>query len=146
MPRPIRSVLTAMTPFPYAVQADESVAVARAMMQEHGIHHLPVMRDGALVGIVSARDIGVATDVLGGRESAVPLLVWSVCTRDPFVVEVDARLDQVADRLADLHIGSALVTKHGKLAGIVTVTDLCRALGSLLRAHGERDDDPDDVA
>lgn len=134
-----------MTPFPYSVGSDETVELARAMMEQHDIHHLPVLRDGALAGIVSARDISLCFDVLGAANTAMPMSVWSICTRDPYVVELDAPLEQVAEELANRHIGSALVTKHGKLAGILTVTDVCRALGTLLREIGRVDDD-DDVA
>lgn len=120
-----------MTPFPYSVDAEESIDVARAMMHEHGIHHLPVMHDGRLGGIISARDIGLC-DALLDRPRTVPLPVWAVCTRDPYIVETDASLESVVRHLADAHIGSAIVTKHGKLAGIVTMTDLCRLLASML--------------
>lgn len=144
MSRRIPLVLAAMTPFPFAIDAEQSVEAAQAMMNEHGIHHLPVLHHGKLAGIVSARDIALTFDVLDPQP--VPLAVWAICSRDPYVVEVDTRLDVVADRLADLHIGSALVTKHGKLSGIVTVTDLCRTLASLLRERFDAGDDGDDVA
>jgi hypothetical protein len=35
--------------------------------------------------------------------------------------------------MAERHIGSALVTKHGKLVGMFTSTDACRALVQVLR-------------
>ncbi len=127
------NVLSVMTPFPYSVSAEESVETARAMMEQHDIHHLPVMRGGALWGILSARDVAVCFDLLGDAKASLPPSVAVICTRDPYVVEVDAALDAVADELANRHIGSAIVTKHGKLAGIVTVTDVCRALAGLLR-------------
>ena len=41
-----------------------------------------------------------------------------------------------------LHIGSALVTKHGKLVGIFTVTDVCRVFAEFLKSLRL----PDDVA
>lgn len=135
-----------MTPFPFAVQADDTVEAARAMMEEHGIHHLPVLREGKLGGVVSARDIGLAFDVLARRDAQIPMLVWAICTREPYVVEVDARIDIVADELANRRIGSALVTKHGKLAGILTLTDICRAYAELVREADGLDGDDDDVA
>jgi hypothetical protein len=35
------------------------------------------------------------------------------------------------------HIGSAIVTKHGKLVGTFTVTDACRALAEIIGDHDE---------
>lgn len=135
-----------MTPFPYSVAANETVEVARAMMEEHDIHHLPVLRDGALAGVVSARDIALCFDVLGAANTTFPMLVWGICARDPYVVELDTPLDEVADEMANRRIGSALVTRHGKLAGILTVTDACRALAVLLREISRAADEGDDVA
>jgi CBS domain-containing protein len=45
--------------------------------------------------------------------------------------------------MADNRIGSAIVTKDGKLVGIFTVTDACRALAEVL---GDHDEEPDNVA
>ena len=53
--------------------------------------------------------------------------------RDPYVVDVGAPLDEVLLAMAERHIGSALVTRGGRLAGILTATDACRAFGETLR-------------
>lgn len=134
MPK-LPTLLAVMTPFPHAVHAEDDVATARAMMEQHGIHHLPVLRDGRLAGIISERDVSLAGDVLSSNDSGVGMPVWAICTRDAYIVEIDTRLDVVAEQIANRHIGSALVVKHGKLAGIVTTTDLCRALAQVLREH-----------
>ena len=126
-------VASVMTPFPYAVEAHESVHTARAMMRQHEIRHLPVMRDGELVGIASARELDVAMELLSEREPEIELPIWAVCRRDPYTVELDASVADVADAMANQHIGSVLVTRKGKLAGIVTTVDICRAYAALLR-------------
>jgi CBS domain-containing protein len=47
--------------------------------------------------------------------------------------------------MVDRQISAAIVTKSGRLAGIVTVSDVCRALAALLdQYYGENS--PDDVA
>ena len=51
----IPQVKSVMTPFPYSIDLHEPLARARAIMTEHGFHHLPVMREGELVGVVSDR-------------------------------------------------------------------------------------------
>ena len=45
-----------MTSNPDTIEADESAVTALGLMNEHGYRHLPVMRDGQLVGIVSRQD------------------------------------------------------------------------------------------
>ena len=51
---------------------------------------------------------------------------------DTYLVEIDAPLARVASEMADRHIGSAIVVRRGKLAGILSVTDVCRVLAELL--------------
>ncbi len=46
-----------MTSFPYFVDADDTATKMEAMMDRHGIRHLPVQHKGKIVGIVSERDL-----------------------------------------------------------------------------------------
>ncbi len=50
-----------MTPEPTTVDADDECADAALTMLELGVRHLPVTTRGALVGMVSARDLLVLT-------------------------------------------------------------------------------------
>lgn len=126
----IRSV---MTPFPYSVEIEDPLSHAQQMMAEHRIRHLPVMEDGRLVGVVADRDVRLLVDPRLGRP-ADGVKVGEVCVREAYVVGVQERLDTVLLHMAQAHIGSALVVKGGRLAGIFTVTDACRAFGELLRS------------
>ena len=45
-----------MTPSPKTVAPDRSFGYALLLMHENGFRHLPVMQDGKLLGIVSARN------------------------------------------------------------------------------------------
>jgi acetoin utilization protein AcuB len=135
-------VANVMTPFPHHVDAHEDLFTARGMMQQHGIRHLPVLREGKLAGIVTSRDVEIAMGVAGPGVQEVRIPVWSVCERDPYVVDLDTPIAEVASTMADRHIGSALVTRKGKLAGIITTVDICRAFAELTRKHEQ----PDDVA
>lgn len=46
-----------MTPDPDTLAADDSAMRALKMMREHNYRHLPVVRDGKPVGMVSIRDL-----------------------------------------------------------------------------------------
>lgn len=135
-------VATVMTPFPYHVDAREDLRTAHGMMEQHGIRHLPVMREGELAGIVSERELEVALSLVTDRDPDVRLPVWAICRRDPRTVELDAPIAEVAEMMANEHIGSVLVTRKGKLAGIITTVDICRAFAELMR----RTSPPDVVA
>jgi CBS domain-containing protein len=124
-----------MTPFPYVVQVDESVLVARTLMVEHGVRHLPVKDGNTLCGVLTDRDLKRALDPSLGLPPKAELFVRDVFVPDAYIVDVTAPLDEVLDELSARHIGSALVTKNGRLVGILTLTDAarlyCRHLRSL---------------
>jgi len=122
-----------MTPFPYSIDVDAPLAEAHAFLRERQIHHLPVTRDGVLAGILTDRDIKLA---LGPDLDSPPereLSVRDVFQPDSYVVEAGVPLDEVAAAMAERRVGSALVTRGGKLVGIFTTKDACRALAKVLR-------------
>lgn len=52
------SVQEIMTPGPLiSIDLDASTAEAARLMREHNIRRLPVMKDGALVGIITSKDL-----------------------------------------------------------------------------------------
>ena len=46
-------IKSVMTPFPYSIETERSLDDARAMMNRHNVHHLPVMQNGRLIGVIS---------------------------------------------------------------------------------------------
>jgi acetoin utilization protein AcuB len=125
-------IKAAMTPFPFSVDIQETAAAARAMMEEHGIRHLPVKDGDLLVGVISDRDLRLALDPALGLPPADRLEIGAVCVRDVYLVEMNEPLDRVLDTMARRHLGSALVVKDGRLAGVFTTTDACRQFGQAL--------------
>ena len=128
-----------MTPFPYSIDMHASVAQAKDMMETHDIRHLPVTDAGRPVGALSERDILRAGEGTSLQDST---LVRDICVLEAYVVELSERLDTVLLHMAEQHIGSALVVRHGKLVGIFTATDACRAFGEFLQTQfpPDRDD------
>ena len=126
-------VIAMMTPFPYSIDLDATLAEARLMMDARDIRHLPVTRQGQLCGVLSDRDLRVASGPGPERSADAPLRVRDVYHDEAYTVEADAPLDVVAQTMADRHIGSAMVMRGGKLVGVFTATDACRALARVLR-------------
>lgn len=121
-------VKSVMTPFPYAIELQASLRDAEAQMAEHSIHHLPVVNGHELVGVVTQRDM-LAAQARGDGAA----LVADVYIAEPYVVDLETALDEVLLGMAERHVGSVLVTRHGRLAGVFTVTDACRVFGEDLR-------------
>lgn len=126
-------VRAVMTPFPYTVDVQASLAEAEALMREHAVRHLPVTREGRLVGVLSERDLRRALDPAQGLPPADTLAVADAALFDPYIVPMTAPLDVVLLEMADRRIGSALVVKDDRLAGIFTATDACRVLAEQLQ-------------
>lgn len=125
-------VIAVMTPFPHTVNIDQPIAAAIEIMRARDFRHLPVVEHGVLRGVLSERDVRTATGA-AGEHAAAALRVRDVFHDDAYTVEADTPLDQVAAAMAGRHAGSALVTKGGKLVGVFTGTDACRALAQVLR-------------
>ena len=124
----IPSIGSVMTPFPCVVQINDSVLAARSLMVEHEVRHLPVKDGSTLVGVLTDRDLKRALDPSLGLPPKGELFVHDIFVPDAYVVDVGEPLDSVLDRLSSQHIGSALVTKNGRLVGIFTLSDAARLL------------------
>jgi len=139
----IPSVKAVMTAFPYQIDAARALSDAQRMIDEHGIRHLPVTRDNRLVGVVTDREIRLANAPALTSAGSDELRVGDVLGQDAYVVELTEPLDVVALHMGRERIDAALVVKNGRLVGIFTVSDACRALGDMLRTlfpRGQGDD------
>jgi acetoin utilization protein AcuB len=116
-----------MTATLHTIGADATVERATAMMRQHQVRHLPVLRGGELLGVVSQRDLLLLTSLPGVVPSEVK--VEEALAQEGYVVAPDAPLHLVAREMADRRLGSALVVdSHHKLVGLFTTTDALHAL------------------
>ena len=130
-------VIAFMTPFPHSIDVDAPLEDAHKLMREHGFRHLPVMSGGEIVGILTDRDIKLVLGPDFGTPDERELRVRDAYVERPCVVPASTPVAKVARVMAQNRIGSAIVTKHGKLVGIFTVTDACRALAEIIGDHDE---------
>ena len=137
---PIKGVMTA---FPHYIEHDQPVARAREVMVEHGIRHLPVVKDGKLFSVVTDRDIRLALGPSAAPANETGLLVRDISGHDAYIVELTEPLDVVVLHMARRRTDAALVVKSDRLVGIFTMTDACQFLGDLLRSLFPRDQGDD---
>jgi acetoin utilization protein AcuB len=131
-------IKSVMTTFPFSVEAEASVSEALEFMREHTIRHLPVTDDGDVVGLVSDRDIKLMLGPDFAYPAADELKVRDAMVPDPYAVQFDARLDSVLAYMAREHVGSVVVMRHGRLVGMFTTSDACRAFAEFLRDQFRR--------
>ena len=127
---PVPTVQEFMTPEPITTTSTASLAEVAAVMRSRVVRHLPVVDDGRLVGVVSERDIHVARTLRSVTlEDATAELVMAA---HPLAVEPGARLSDVAARMLDRKVGSAVVVHEGRVVGIFTTHDALAALHRIL--------------
>jgi CBS domain-containing membrane protein len=135
--RPDPSLLLALsdlwTPSPQVIEASQPLTMAREVMTKRNICHLPVTIAAELYGLISERDLAVAEAVAGAAAGRVP--VGQLIKKPAFVVNPDARPEEVAIDMANSKHSAALAIRGGKVLGIITSSDLARALGTTLRSQ-----------
>jgi CBS domain-containing protein len=127
------TVKSAMTPFPYSVALTAPIGTARKLMLDKHVHHLPVTDGNRLAGIVTDRDIKLLLGPELGSPDPRELTVEDAYVADGYTVDLETPLVNVLEEMIDRRLGAALVTGHGRLAGIFTAVDACRCLRDHLR-------------
>jgi len=129
----IPTVQKYMTVQPHTIGYDQSIEKAKEMMSEYRIRHLPVLKGGKLVGMLTERDLNF---VLTFKDTdPQKTRVDEVYVELPYSTHPEAKLDEVAAHMAEKKYGSALVVSNNKLVGIFTEVDAMKALADLLQTR-----------
>jgi len=131
------SVKDMMTRSIITIEASEPVIKAKQIMAEKEIRHLPVLKDGEVVGILTDRDLKLAQAVTDDPQFDQHRTAGDICVHHAYSVSPDAPARNVLNYMAQKRIGSALVVdKEGAVVGIVTAVDACRAFARFLENQG----------
>jgi acetoin utilization protein AcuB len=126
-----------MTPGPHTVGADQPLTVAHEIMRSFKIRHLPVLRGGDLVGLVSERDLSLV-ELMPGVNPAV-VTVEEAMSPAPYCISPETSLEWVATEMCERRFDAAVVMAHRHVVGVFTTVDALRALRELLgRARRRR--------
>lgn len=130
-----------MTRDPYVAFSRDSLRTVMTKLADADVRHLPVVEGGALVGIVSDRDlrevVPSALDVLDRPQEAARILaqpVSSLMSSDVVSVTPGDDLVEAIDLMIEHRIGAVpVVNVDGEeLVGIVSYVDALRAARELL--------------
>ena len=118
---------------PIAITDDTDFKNALGLMQKHRIRRLPVVDAGGVVtGIVAERDLLHAAD----RYLNSPVDVARIMTRHVVTVGDATPVVDAAIMMIERKIGGLPVVDPGRrLLGIITETDLLKALAAMLKAQ-----------
>jgi CBS domain-containing protein len=133
-----------MTRDPVVLNEEMSLDEALLMLERYTFRHFPVTRGNRLVGVLSDRDLRLATalwpserrriarDGLGTGE---PQRVREIMRRPVYSLPPNETPAQAARDMVRLRIGAIPVVEDESLVGIVTETDCLEAFIELCRGH-----------
>jgi acetoin utilization protein AcuB len=119
-----------MTKNPLSVTPSETVEQADELMSENRIRQLPVVKDRALLGIITDRDLrsflsGSLLAAPQERERALSTKISNVMTSNPLTLAPDDDLLDAVELLLEEKVGGVPVVDESEgLVGIVTYVDL----------------------
>lgn len=124
------AIETYMTGSVHTIGARKTLEEAHHLMRTRKVRHLPVLKGGKLVGIVSQRDLALIESLPGVDPEKVT--VEDAMSDDLLVVTQDTLLAEVAQKMARRKVGSAVVTDGGQVVGIFTAVDALKTLDFFL--------------
>ena len=119
---------------------------AAKLMEEHNIRGLPVLSEGRLVGYITDKEIKRASASEVSRLEYVPAMyrmithiqVKEFMTENPARILTDYTVEKAAEIMMENKLSSApVVDREGNLKGVVSQTDIFRALVSFIGTKKE---------
>lgn len=124
---------------PVTISPETTVPDALTLMEKKGIRRLPVVDKDCLVGIVTLLDL-----VRASPSPATSLSIWElnyllaklpvrdVMAKKVLTVSPETPIDEAAKLMREHRLGGLPVVSDGKLAGIITETDIFTAFLEML--------------
>ena len=122
-----------MTTSPHAIGRDQPLTLAHAMLKKHRIRHLPVLDGGELVGLLSERDLQLIETFEGVDPKRVT--IEEAMSTSVYAVTPETKLDEVLRAMAEQKYGCTVVIQNGRVVGVFTTVDVCRAFAESLETR-----------
>ena len=124
------------------VSADDSLDTVDDIMNLGHVRHLPVVKAGELVGVVTHRDLlraslsSISNVGLDEKKAFLnSIRIKEVMNRRLVTIGPDATVQEAAEIMADEKIGCLPVVDDGRLVGMITETDLLHHFAETGRAR-----------
>ncbi|HEX9665186.1 MAG TPA: CBS domain-containing protein [Thermodesulfobacteriota bacterium] len=118
-----------MTQNPLTVSPLDNIQNTFQVLINNGIHQVPVVSNGDLVGIVTDRDLrmALAEDIMDAKVN-----IGTVMSKNPVSVTDDLKIVEAAKIIRKRRFNALpVINKKGELVGIVTVRDILDGLINL---------------
>lgn len=116
------------------VDVDACLPEVKAVMEQNGFHHLPVVENEQLVGIISDRDllrmISPFINSLSEQQRDIETLnhaAHQVMTRQPVTAKVDSSIEEIVTWMTKVTISCVpIIDDNNRVLGIITWRDVLR--------------------
>jgi CBS domain-containing protein len=115
------TVRDVMTPDPIGVYYEQTIRDAARIMRDTGVGAVLVVRDGALSGVITDRDLVVRALADGAGPDAP---VGPLCSRGLVGVEASQDVLEAGRLMRDHAVRRLPVTEGGQIVGMVSLGDL----------------------
>ena len=135
-----------MTPDPITITTDTTLPKAHRLMMRNSIRRLPVVNHGRIIGIVTLGDVRGAEP-----SSATSLSIWEInylisrlkieeiMTPRPVTISAQATVAEAAEAMLEHKVsGLPVVDEAGKVAGIITESDIFRMVVQEWRTQADK--------
>ena len=124
-----------MHPDPITIDAKTKLSDAYKIMQEKSIRHLPVVDNSKLVGIVTDRDLRLATSKLAVHPFDPEAEVNNIMSHPVECTSPNDPIELATQMMRELKIGCLPVLEGNNIVGIVTAADILDAMILLIGVH-----------
>jgi CBS domain-containing protein len=130
-----------MTKKPFVIEEDESVGAILSLFRGEGISHVPIVRDGKLVGIVSIIDIirnifqpkkrQMVGEVVGEKVPVLSMPAKGIMVKPVITVLPETTLREAEGQMHKFDISSLVVVSKGRPVGILTKRDFLEPIAQM---------------
>jgi predicted transcriptional regulator len=130
-----------MTKKPFVIEEDESLGAVLSLLRSEGISHVPIVKDGKLVGIVSIADI--IADIfqsrhvqrlgerVGQKVPALSIPAKGIMVQPVITVLPESKLRDAEAQMHKFNISSLVIVSKGRPVGIITKRDFLEPLAQM---------------
>jgi signal-transduction protein with cAMP-binding, CBS, and nucleotidyltransferase domain len=110
----------------WTISPETTVLEALELMSKKGLGALVVLEKDEVAGIMSERDYARKIILMGRQSQDTP--VRDIMTKEVYGVHFETTADECMVLMTDKHIRHLPVCKDGKLAGIISIGDVVKAI------------------
>jgi predicted transcriptional regulator len=130
-----------MTKEPFTIEEDQSLGAVLSLIRNEGISHVPIVKDGKLVGMVSISDIidnifqprhvQRFGERVGEKAPVLSIPAKGIMVKPAITVLPESKLRDAEEQMHKFKISSLMIVSKGRPVGIITKRDFLEPLAQM---------------